>query len=598
MRLLLGLVAFCLSSLALILAPGQAVGQECPSGQISYIFIDNNSIFDLSELDPEASFRWAYRAANKLHVRTREDFLMEELLFKVGECLDPSLLEETERLLRAYRFIGYADVFAIPQPDGTQHVNVYTRDEWTTKVDLGFRVDEGLKVEGLEITEENFLGKGILLRGFVKKDREVQDLGLELETPRFNGTRWDARVSVGSTRTGNFFEGAFTYPFVGEVGRIGARQSFLWRESIFSFSTGGHPEFSHLLLPFLDQRWDIAAGGRLGTPGNLTTIGLGLSRESIDFKGFPMNLEFVVDRKFGNTEAVDSTGVAEVQDQVQNRRANRVNIFLAKRKVRFVQRRGLDALKGVQDVGIGSQLFLGLGKAWRALQEGGGNSSDDLHTQASGFLGAAGTNWVMNTQASGEARHVQAGSDDSAEWKDIFAEADLLLYWQPNGNAFHTLLLRLSATGGWSVTSPYQLTLGGRTALRGFREERYPGSHRTLLSLEDRIYLPSPAPGLVDMGLALFLDVGRMWAGDVPFGTDSGWKGAAGVGLRLGLPPGTTNVLRVDVALPLARKAQLKDLILRVNLSELLGLLPGLGDRQLLRSLRNGVRPTLLTPPW
>ena len=57
----------------------------------------------------------------------------------MGECLDTLLLEETERLLRGYRFIGDADVFAIPQPDGTQHVNIYTRDEWTTKVDLGFR---------------------------------------------------------------------------------------------------------------------------------------------------------------------------------------------------------------------------------------------------------------------------------------------------------------------------------------------------------------------------------------------------------------------------------------------------------------------------
>jgi hypothetical protein len=598
MRLPFALVAVCLSFLALNLVPRQAVGQECPTGRISYIFVDNNSIFDLSELDPEASFRWAYLLANKLHVRTREDFLMEELLFKVGECLDTRLLEETERLLRAYRFIGYADVFAIPQPDGTQHVNVYTRDEWTTKVDLGIRVEEGLKIEGLEITEENFLGKGILLRGFLKKDKEVQDAGLELATPRFNGTRWDARISMGNTRTGNFFEGAFTYPFVGEVGRIGARQSFLWRESVFSYSTSGHPEFSHLLLPFLDQRWDIAAGGRLGSPGNLTTIGLGLSRESIDFAGFPMNVEFVVDRDFGNIQPVDSAGLQEIGGQVQNRRANRVNVFLAKRKLQFVQRRGLDALRGVQDVGVGSELFLGLGRAWRALQEGGGNSSDDLHTQASAFFGGAGTSWVLNTQASGEARRVRPGSDDGAEWKDIFAEADFLLYWQPNGNQFHTFLLRLSATGGWSVVSPYQLTLGGRAALRGFREERFPGAHRTLLTLEDRIYLPSPSPGLFDMGLAVFMDIGRMWAGDAPFGTDSGWKGTAGIGLRLGLPPGTTNVLRIDVALPIARKAQLKDLTLRVNLSELLGLLPGMRDRQLLRSLRNGVRPTLLTSPW
>ncbi len=112
-----------------------------------------------------------------------------------------------------------------------------------------------------------------------------------------------------------------------------------------------------------------------------------------------------------------------------------------------------------------------------------------------------------------------------AGWKDIFAEAALLLYWQPKGERFHTLLLRVSGDGGWAVETPFQLTLGGRTALRGYRGEEYPGAHRLLMTLEDRIYLPSPSPGLFDLGLAFFLDVGNMWAGEAPFGLNSGWVG-------------------------------------------------------------------------
>jgi hemolysin activation/secretion protein len=148
------------------------------------------------------------------------------------------------------------------------------------------------------------------------------------------------------------------------------------------------------------------------------------------------------------------------------------------------------------------------------------------------------------------------------------------------------------------VETPFQLTLGGREALRGYREERFPGAHRVLLTLEDRIYLPSPSPGLFDAGLALFVDAGQMGAGDVPFGDDTGWVASVGAGLRISLPPGTTNVFRIDVAMPLGKKTQIKDLILRINLRELLGLLPGLRDRQLLRSLRSGVRPTFVTAPW
>lgn len=597
MRFPFGLVFLCLPG-ALTLTPATGWGQDCPTGQISYIFIDNNSIFDLSELDPDASFRWAYSLANKLHVRTREEFIMDELLFRVGECVDPLLLEETERLLRAYRFIGDVDVFTIPQPDGTQHVNVYTQDEWTTKVDLGLKVDEGLRIEGMEVTEENFLGLGILARGFLKKDKEIQDLGLELETPRIFNSRLDGRLSLGNTRTGNFFEEAITYPFVGEVGRVGARQSFLWRETAFSYSTAGNPDYSHLLVPFLDQRWDVAIGGRLGRPGDLTLLGAGISRESVEFRDFPNSLEYIVEKDFSSPVPVDSAGVAEVGDQAKSHRANRVNFFLGKRNLRFVERRGLDALRGIQDVGVGTEVFFGLGRAWKALQEGGGISADDIHTQVSAFAGGVWDGWVMNAQASVEGRFVSPGRGEGGEWKDVFAEGDLFLYWQPGSGRFHTFLFRLSAAGGWSVETPFQLTLGGRSALRGYREEEYPGAQRLLLTLEDRIFLSSPSPGLFDMGLAFFLDIGHMGAGEAPFGVDSDWVGTIGAGLRFSLPPGTTNVFRVDVALPLGRKAQFKDLTLRLNLRELLGILPGLRDRQILRSLRNGVRPTFVTSPW
>jgi hypothetical protein len=598
----LSLPAFLLSILmALALSPSATRGQEeeCQTGRISYIFIDNQSIFDLSELDPEARFRWAYELANRLHIRTREEFIRDEILFHVGECLDPFLLEESERLLRGYRFIGDADVFPIPQPDGTQHVNVYTRDEWTTKVDLGLRFDDGLRIEGVELTEENFWGRGILLRGFLKTEKEVQDLGMEAETPRIFNSRWDARISLGSTRTGNFFEQSFTHPFVGEVGRFGARENLLWRETVFSYSTEGQPNHTNLILPFLDQRWDVAVGGRLGRPGRLTVLGIGVSRESVEFRDFPGAVEYVVDKDFSNPIPVDSVGIEEIQGQVRSRRANRINFFLGQRNIGFVQRRGLDALNGIQDVPVGAEIFLGLGKALGFFREGGGLSTDDVHAQASLFAGAAWEQGVLNAQIAVEGRSEADRRDGTADgWRDVFGEADLYLYWHPWGHRFQTFLFRISTAGGWSTETPFQLTLGGRTGLRGYPEEAMPGAKRIVVTLEDRIYLPSPSPGFADIGVSAFVDIGRMWPGEAPFGVDSGWVGTVGAGLRLGLPPGTENVIRLDLAMPVEKKAQLKDLIFRVNLSELLGILPGLRDHQLLRSLRSGVRPTFITTPW
>ncbi len=579
------------------LIPKEGRGQDCPQGRISYVFIDNWDIFDLTVLEPDAKIRWFYRAANAVHVRTREDFIRKELLFRSGDCFDPLLLEESERLLRSYSFIGESDVFPVPTPGGDHDVVVYTRDDWTTKVNLGFRIDEGVQIEGLELSEENLLGMGMLARVFFKKAKETQDLGMEFQTPRLFGSRMDGRVSFGTTRNGTFYEEAFTFPFVGEVGRIAARQSFSWRETVFSYSTHPSPDYTNLLVPFLAQRWDVSLGRRWGVPGDLTVLGFGLSKESTQFREFPSDVEYIVDRDFSNPLPADSLGLASVETQTLSRRANRISLFVGMRNLGFLPRRGLDALRGIQDIQVGTELFFGLGQAPSFLQEGGGLSQPDLHAQASFFAGGAWAGWVLNARASTEGRYLY-GDETSGSWRDIFAEGDLYLYWLPKPEGAHAVLFRASATGGWSAETPFQLTLGGHTSVRGYSQSDFPGGRRVVMTIEDRIRLPGPARELWDLGLTVFLDAGHMGAGDVPFGSDSGWVGSIGGGIRFGFPPRTTNMTRIDVALPLGKGTQWKDVILRVSLNELLGLLPGVRDEQLLRSLRNGIRPTFTTLPW
>src|SRR5450756_15584 len=64
----------------------------------------------------EAAKGWIYRAANTIHMQTRESFLRKQLLFREGDVLDIARLEETERNLRALPFIKIASVTAsVPQ---------------------------------------------------------------------------------------------------------------------------------------------------------------------------------------------------------------------------------------------------------------------------------------------------------------------------------------------------------------------------------------------------------------------------------------------------------------------------------------------------
>jgi len=115
----------------------ETAGTVCAEGRISNIFVDNHDIFDLEQLEQGTAVRWAYSLANALHVRTAQSFIRREILFEVGDCLDPLLLEESGRILRQYGFIASADVYSIRQPDGSHHVVVDTQDEWTTRIDFG-----------------------------------------------------------------------------------------------------------------------------------------------------------------------------------------------------------------------------------------------------------------------------------------------------------------------------------------------------------------------------------------------------------------------------------------------------------------------------
>jgi len=255
--------------------PALAAAQECAEGRISSIFIDNHSIFDTTDPAAGGRLRWAYELANRLHVPTRTRFIDRELLFASGECLDTLLLRESERILRGYPFISQAEVFPVPQQDGTQHVVVDTRDEWSTKIDLRLLYDDGVRFDGLNVTEENLAGTGQLVSVFYRSRRENQDFGVAWAAPQVFATRWDAQLALGRTRAGRLFQQAILYPFVGEVGRDALRQFYRRADVSFAYAIG--PEvgtrFTHALLNLEREELELKVT-RFMYDNVMTSVGL------------------------------------------------------------------------------------------------------------------------------------------------------------------------------------------------------------------------------------------------------------------------------------------------------------------------------------
>jgi hypothetical protein len=587
--LLVGVVTL---AVGLTAEPGRAQ-ETCPDGRITRVFVDNHSIFDPQEV-AGAPLQWVYSLANTLHVRTKASFVRREILLSVGDCYDAFLVQDSERLLRRYSFIAQVEVYGIRQETGDWHLIVDTQDEWTTKIEARLDPERGFRLARVEVKEENFLGRGMLLGVFWQERDANRARGVQMGTPRLFNTRTDGALRIGETRAGSFVRQELFNPFVGEVGRFAWRQFMLRSTDYFAYATGALTGRTHVLLPLEDRRFELTAVGRVGEPGGLTIFGAGVSRTTLGFGSFPGGVEEVVDRDFGNSVEAPPEVADLLAPQTRYRAATRINLLLGQRNIRFEQRRGLDALRGLQDVELGSEIALTVG---RTLVAGGRRGEpDDLYTRFR--LYAAGTpgSFVVMSNIAFEGRQIFASETEPGGWRDLMAEVDVLAYWQPPAAPRHTFVGRATGAGGWALDQPFQLTLGGAQGVRGYQDWDFPGARRLVLSGEDRIYFGWPYPETVDLGATLFADIGRTWAGPVPFGVDSGWRGTVGAGLRIGFPAGSRQVIRLDAGVPFGGGRGFGDLVFRVSFGDLLGFTTGLEDLQLARSRRMTVGTDRFSP--
>jgi len=555
--------------------------------------VDNRPVFDVGA-EEDSPLLWAFRLANWLHVDTHPRFVRRELVVRQGDCFDPERVQESARLLRQYRFISTVEVTTREEAPGRHRVSFRTRDEWTTKTRLDASVEGGLRIQGISFSEENLAGRGMMVGVFLDEREERRDYGVLVETPQTLGTRMGLSVRVGKTRVGDFMDQSLVYPFQGEVGRVAFRQRHLRADVLFPYSLdgwegrGNQGPRRQVVVPALEEFTELTGAVRLGTPGNLTTLGVGVSRERLEFPGFPESALLVEEGDYDNSAPAPDSVVGPLLRQDQPRTSTRANFLLGQRNVNFVQRRGLDAITGIQDIPVGVDLGVMLARSVGILRAGGPASPDDLFVRVRLFTGGAGENWVAHSTVRLEGRQVYGGGPGGRGWRDVLGESHQLFYWSPPRAPGHTLAVRLSGSGGWTVDTPFQLTLGGASGVRGYREDRYPGGHRVVASLEDRIRLPWTVGGLVDLGATLFGDVGFMLPGDVPFGLRSGARGTFGTGLRVGFPAGTPRVIRLDFAFP-ADGQGLGDLVIRASLGEVAGLGGRIRNEQMERSRKAGI---------
>lgn len=560
--------------------PADTLGAGCPRGRISAIWVDNHSVFDLSDPSRSRRFDWAFRLANRLHVETREAVIRRELTFREGDCYDAEVLRESERVLRATDFIADVDIFGVRQPDGSHHVVVYTRDEWSTRVEVQTGSGTGLQLTGIALREDNLLGTGRRASAFALRSREERVYGLSYANPQLFGSRWRAGVAAGRTPVGSMFRETIEYPFIGEAGRWAFRHHLEHHERYFAYLAPDGQRLVEVLMPERRRSFDVGSAVRFGRRGRLTLLGALLEGEWISYPSAPALVD-------GEAAAAAPNGDSlyhAVDQRVDSVADVRLVVLFGQRNVYFVRRRALDTVNGTEDVRLGVDLELGLGRSLRGL-----SSHDDLLLHLGLFAGGQMGYWsLVGTRLFLEGRRDYAAPAEASEWVDVFGQWDSWLYWRPRPESRHTLVAGLAASGGWHPRAPFQLTLGGMSGLRGQPAHLAPGARRLVASLEARSYLGWPHPELFDLGSVVFVDAGRIWAGEVPFGVNAGFHVNAGVGLRAAFPPRSHNTLRLDVGVPLSGPSRFSDVVFSVGIGQAIGRAVRY-DSELTRSARYGM---------
>ncbi|MBV9773422.1 MAG: hypothetical protein JO040_05705 [Gemmatimonadetes bacterium] len=579
------------AALALAAAPCRAqepaADAGCPGGRISTIFVDNHAVFDPTDTRLDPRFSWAYHFANRLHVPTREAVIRREILFTEGSCYSPDVLLDSERLLRATTFISNADIYGIRQPDGTYHVIVDTDDEWSTRIEPQVN-SQGA---GLELREANLAGTGQQVNAYYGHQLGEQVYGASYGTPQLLGTQLDAELSAGRTPNGYALTEELSYPFRGENGRWALRQRFEHEDRYFEYMVQdrGPEEASgrmvRLLFPERRRSADVGGVFRLGRRGNLTLFGVALAGEWIRYPGIS---RFASARDSAHGPPLLTPEQAGF-DSVANVRA----VFLAgQRSVYFVRRTALDAVRGTEDVRLGVEAEVGIGRSLERL-----STDNDLALDLGLFLaGELPGGMLSGGRVTVEGKRDYGAPVGNWEWRNVFAQLDAWTYWRRSQESRHTVVASLAAAGGWRTTVPFQLTLGSLAGLRGYPRDAVTGARRAVLSLEDRYYLGWPYPQLFDLGSTAFIDVGRSWAGGDIFANGAPYRASVGVGLRAAFPPGSRRTYRLDVAAPLAGRVGLRSVVVSVGIGQAIGR-DVRDDPQIRRSSRRSLSASLFDYP-
>ncbi len=480
--------------------------------RIGMITINSVDVYSKSEA---AKGRF-YRAADALHIETRDSVIRKFLLFHEGDEYRPERLAETERILRALHFLKSASVTASPPHDGIVDVTVTTQDAWSIAPETQAGNKGGESTYGASITDSNLLGLGKEVSLSWDKTIDRTRLALDYQDPALNSRFWSAHLAYGHNSDGY-------------------DRRFVLRRPFYSFATPWSADLSWLAFQQDDR---IYANGRTSArfqhEHKMLVLDYGHAFHPTDVRA---------NRITGGLRFIDD----EFSSVAADHRFRYVFARWEHAENEFVKLDFVNKDLRYEDFNLGEQASVEAAVARHTA-----------YLRASSTSGhALGPRSFVVPFAVIESRF-DGGPQNS------IATGTLLFVNRFGDEHPQATVARMVMNYGWRLDRELQFFADGLTGLRGYRAHAFAGSRAFVMNVEHRLYLGHEILQLASPGIVAFADAGN--AADGGFGKLMRLKSDVGIGVRIGLPRTPKNLLRIDLAYALQHDARgHKGLLLSVS---------------------------------
>lgn len=399
-------------------------------------------------------------------------------------------------------------------------VVVHAQDSWTTNPKLAFGTEGGKTFYSYGIEENNILGYGKSVGFSHSEDGGVRSNSFSYGDPRFLGTRLRLGGDYTDSSDGDSGAAFLTRPFysLDSDNAVSASWSRTLGDGTIVRDGRTFSEFR------VRQRvTEASMGQRLN-----------------DDHQFVNRFEMGWYSERRQYEAKDETN----GPLPANQEMSGPTVGWSWVVPRYIRETYVDRMEYVEDFNLGNEFSLRGG--WMPKTTGSDRDRALFHARDQQGLRLGEGRFAL-------AALTVSGRTRAGNWENASLSAAGNVIWKTGLKGDQTWVAHLEGVTGRYLDRDSQVTLGGGSGLRGYKNDAFVGGKALLLNLENRFFLPGEYLHLMRFGGVIFFDTGVV----APEGSGfypSRFKSDVGAGLRVGSTRSRGgSVGRVDLAYALNR---------------------------------------------